>query len=757
MSVAGASASPTDGRRPVDRDLAATASLAAFGIVVAIGFARVFTGWAFLVDLVVVVVVGHATSFALRRASVTGWIAAPLTALVLVWLVAWQQYAATFSRLLPTRGTWEVLRVELDLVREQFPTTSAPVIYGAGWAALAGVAMVVVVVLADTFAFRAEARGEALVPGGVLFVFIGGLGDDRSRVVLTASLVAAGVVAVVALRAYHDRRRRVELISARPAPGTGLAVVAATALVVALAAGVLGPRVPGASAEPLLDTSQRSGGVTTVDNPLVDIRSRLVNQSPVEVFRVDADTDSYWRLITLAEFDGQRFALPNRPLERIDGVVPRRPDAQLIRQDIVVTGLTGRMVPAAADPIQASPNDRIRWNPETSTLVVPDELVPGDRFTIVSASPRLQPSQLRSTASLQPPDPIYLGLPARFPSIVSTTARDVTAGAETTYDAALALQTWFREDGGFTYSTDVQAGHGSSAIEVFLRQRIGYCEQFAATFAAMARAVGIPTRVAVGYTAGIRGDDGVFSVLGRNAHAWPEVWFDGIGWVPFEPTPGRGAPGTEAYTNVAPAQDESPPEPGGADGDQVGPPVSTVVPPRGPDDALGPSLIPDVAEPGTSGGGGTSTRPPPSGTNRAPLLLVAAIAAAIAAPWVVRTIRRRFHPRAEPERAVLESWHRATAAASRAGVVGTASMTPAEWAEATATTLPMAARPMRALADTIDVVTFAPAGSVDLLAGSSLGTSLVTESRAWAHQVEAVADDRLSVGQRVARHFSTWN
>ena len=121
----------------------------------------------------------------------------------------------------------------------------------------------------------------------------------------------------------------------------------------------------------------------------------------------------------------------------------------------------------------------------------------------------------------------------------------------------VTLQDWFRTE--FTYSTDIPDGHGNSAIESFLEDRVGYCEQFAGTFAAMARSLGIPARVAVGFTQGELQDDGSYLVLGRNAHAWPEVWFDGYGWVPFEPTPGRGMPGAEALHRRPPQQDGEPP------------------------------------------------------------------------------------------------------------------------------------------------------------------------------------------------------
>ena len=128
----------------------------------------------------------------------------------------------------------------------------------------------------------------------------------------------------------------------------------------------------------------------------------------------------------------------------------------------------------------------LQWSAETSTLVRTDrDLETGDRIDIVSAMPSFTADVLRGTSSDQPPDPIYLTLPDGFPETVAATAAAVTEGAPTNYDAMLALQNWFQTQ--FRYSLDVPAGHSNSAIEAFLRQRVGYCEQFAGTFAAMAR------------------------------------------------------------------------------------------------------------------------------------------------------------------------------------------------------------------------------------------------------------------------------
>ncbi len=96
----------------------------------------------------------------------------------------------------------------------------------------------------------------------------------------------------------------------------------------------------------------------------------------------------------------------------------------------------------------------------------------------------------------------------------------------------------------------MQRGHSNDAMINFLSIKKGYCEQFSGTFAAMARSVGLPTRLVVGFTQGQLRADGLYHVAGRHAHAWDEVWFDGYGWVSFDPTPGRGAPGAEQHTGV---------------------------------------------------------------------------------------------------------------------------------------------------------------------------------------------------------------
>jgi hypothetical protein len=127
----------------------------------------------------------------------------------------------------------------------------------------------------------------------------------------------------------------------------------------------------------------------------------------------------------------------------------------------------------------------------------------------------------------------------------------------------MAIQTYLRSL-QFTYSlqSPVQGGYDGNGLSVladFLTQKSGYCIHFASAMAVMARLEGIPSRIAVGYAPG-RSTGASVSVAGqgplpeyevdsRDAHAWPELFFQGIGWVPFEPTPSRGV--VPAYATAA--------------------------------------------------------------------------------------------------------------------------------------------------------------------------------------------------------------
>ena len=119
----------------------------------------------------------------------------------------------------------------------------------------------------------------------------------------------------------------------------------------------------------------------------------------------------------------------------------------------------------------------------------------------------------------------------------------VTSGSRSPYEAAVLLETWFREAGGFTYDEQppLPIGGEPPLVDFVNNTKRGYCQHYAGAMTLMLRLLGIPSRVAVGFTSGrYDEDDKEWVVSDTNAHAWVEVYFPRFGWIPFDPTPGRG-------------------------------------------------------------------------------------------------------------------------------------------------------------------------------------------------------------------------
>ena len=140
-------------------------------------------------------------------------------------------------------------------------------------------------------------------------------------------------------------------------------------------------------------------------------------------------------------------------------------------------------------------------------------------------------------------------MPEQLPSLVRSTVDRITQGLDSPYRQAKAINDFFTDGSqGFTYAATTIEGNNGNKLVDFLSNKQGFCEQYAATMAVMLRVKGIPSRVVIGYTPGLKGNDGRYTVTNHEAHAWVEAFFAGVGWAYFDPTPltdGRTvAPGT---------------------------------------------------------------------------------------------------------------------------------------------------------------------------------------------------------------------
>ncbi len=221
-----------------------------------------------------------------------------------------------------------------------------------------------------------------------------------------------------------------------------------------------------------------------------------------------------------------------------------------------------------------------------------------------------------------------LALPKGLPRDIASTAARVAGGAGSDYQEARALERWFRSD-LFTYSetAPVEQGYDGDSMDVidtFLTVREGYCVHFSSAMAVMARTLGIPSRIAVGYRAGTDQTDGEYTVSNRQLHSWPELYIQGAGWVAFEPTPDSDSAAqaaTEPTASATPAAPDTPlPAP-----DRSAP--ADTQPSSTPSASAAPGA---AASPSGGGGAGVGVA--------AGLVLAAAL---LLAPGVLRALRRR--------------------------------------------------------------------------------------------------------------------
>jgi transglutaminase-like putative cysteine protease len=309
-------------------------------------------------------------------------------------------------------------------------------------------------------------------------------------------------------------------------------------------------------------------GVNALD-PMVSVRRQLVHDGDAEVLTyrtTDGAAPDYLRMYSLDRFDGETWTMsPLRagrdarvsgkdlPLDPAMEGVPARTVTSQIRIDSDVHGLA--VLPTPYPPTRVDIKGDWRVYEPSLTVFSTHDSAGGRSYKVTSL--RVEPTYQELLNTAPPPASIsarYLSVPDSIGDDIAQRAAEVTQGATTPYEKAVKLQDWFTQPGNFTYSLDAPPPHQLGALRDFLfTSKTGYCEQFASAMALLARILGIPARVGMGYTAGTQQPDGSWVVRTKDAHAWPELYFSGIGWLRFEPTPGgdggQGSATAPSYTS----------------------------------------------------------------------------------------------------------------------------------------------------------------------------------------------------------------
>ncbi len=358
-------------------------------------------------------------------------------------------------------------------------------------------------------------------------------------------------------------------LAARVRRAAAFSVVAgAVALILGVALPLLLPPVAQRPQQPLGQPED-----ITVINPFLDLHADLDQSNDQVVFTYSTDDPLAppVRLTSVSAFDGTTwmpepfdidpFAVAADGLPRPQGVSADTPiverSAQISIEDLDEQHLPSPYAPSGVEGVER------RWiyDPSTLTIVGNGVLSTDAEYTVDYRSVEPTVDQLVEAEPVDEDEfESSLALPDDVPDVIGTTAQTVTEGSENQWETAVALQDWLRSD-EFEYSLDAPADASGSALEDFLRDRRGYCVQFSGAMTAMSRSLGIPARIGVGFTAGTATGDDEYEVRLNQAHAWPELYFEGAGWVRFEPTPGGPAgdppPWADASGGGAGSEEES--------------------------------------------------------------------------------------------------------------------------------------------------------------------------------------------------------
>lgn len=461
------------------------------------------------------------------------------------------------------------------------------------------------------------------------------------------------------------------LVRSRVRPSVrGLVLALPVVLGLTLAAGLLGTWLPclGAPYDPR----------DAVTPPLVrpestsplDQVAAWMRDGDGKVFTVRTTAAANYRLAVLDAYDGTTWSSTAR-LTRTGGRVPaeRGVDAgerRTVTQRVTVQSLPGIWLPAADRPSEVTVPDGVGLSvdPAAGVTAIDRQVPDGLTYTAVSRPPVYDAGRLRYVAAED--DPSRTELPRTdpagkdIPSVASFTkiAAKATEGSTFPYQQAVELADWLRSN----YRFDPQAlpGHTYRGLEFFLTEtRSGTSEQFAAAFAVMARTLGLPSRVVVGFRPGTRTGDGTWQVTGKDVLAWPEVEFKGVGWVPFYPTPGTAS---DDGASVAPAG--QPKERKAVDREITEQPRASV-----------PPKAPAARQPVATARGGSGPSWWVLGTVGA-LLLV--LGYALYAAWLPRRRRARRRNAADVRQRVLGAWQQIVERLTEIGLPATGAHTAEE-------------------------------------------------------------------------------
>ncbi|AXE39205.1 transglutaminase TgpA family protein [Acidipropionibacterium virtanenii] len=504
-------------------------------------------GYILLAGLTIIII--EALSMTGRWIRLTAWVVHVLQVLVLLGIAIGLGLSASHD--LRVGGSWiqQLWRLYLQSsVTVQTEAAPLPADVGVRWLIVLLIGMVTI--LADILVITLESPVWAIAPLLTIYI-IPALTIDHNTPWWTFVLMAVGYLGVLLAEQLALSRRWTRNLSAdsassrrRGAAGTALGGLGAGVAIPALALSLLlGSALPTFGSLDIDSARPRGSGPLQLTDPTIDLQKNLTQQSNSVVLRYSTTsrTGEYLRLASLTRVDSSGWHMNAVNLSQdAPTSVPGLNAASTRRTVSVQIGDFGsEYLPAPYAPLTAPTGDWA-WDP-TNLMVISTandrtDATRGLAYSVTSMVPDPDLGTFSQAAAGTPADKGATTVPQDVPEAILKLTHSITATENTPVARAVAIQTWLRDPRRFQYSTTAPPGDGYQVLTNFLtRTHSGYCIHFASAMALMARIEGIPSRVSVGFLPGTQ-QGGRWSVKASNMHAWPELYFQGYGWVRFEPT-----------------------------------------------------------------------------------------------------------------------------------------------------------------------------------------------------------------------------
>ncbi|MBO9627129.1 MAG: transglutaminase domain-containing protein [Microbacterium sp.] len=543
-------------------DLGVSALLVGIGVA---GFWPTFAGPSYLIAAIGGLVLGLAIA---AVAAWRGWgilvIAAMTVGAYFVFGGALALPHTTIAGVIPTLDTLQRLAIGTVTAWKQMLTTVAPVSAADGHLLVPFLLALVTAVVTASLALRLTQVAWALIPAGVMLILAIALGTPEPAFPIAQGLAFAVLsIAWLALRqlwAPHNAAVSVGEIDPARAAHMRMRRVLAGVAVLALAGGAgVATSAVAAPAQPrhvFRDVIIPPFNIRDYPSPLQSFRKNVRDEVDETLFTVRGlPKDGRIRIAVMDQYDGMVYNVTDGGPDSSSAFTPLRsnmaPDAKgvPVTLKVAIDKYRGVWVPdagAVSDiDFTGGRADELRrsafYNPATGTAVVTTPLKKGDSYTVDTVMPtKVDDNQIADV----PFGKVSLPKQSNVPEELTSLAAETVAGAESPIEQVRALETFLSEGGFFSHGLEGEvlsrAGHTAERISTLLGgdQMIGDDEQYAVAMALLAREVGIPARVVMGYYPDEESAGGAeFAATGDDVHAWVEVNFEGLGWLTFNPTP----------------------------------------------------------------------------------------------------------------------------------------------------------------------------------------------------------------------------